>query len=257
MAKSKKPEGRPASPVTTFSQLSERAHSIEGVPLKDLADYLEYPLRDPSKSKGYVGNLMQFAFGLRPNSKPLPDLERFRIEIKTIPVDPDLNALENTRLTKINPSELVLEDEWSRSHAFRKVTTILFVPVVKHPRAAARVGGWYSRSPFVWMPSLDELAILEEDWKTVRDVYRKGSVTKSAIPGTYMFANTQSRDSSVRERYKLPTGDEMEVQPKAFYLLKPLTTRVLHETISWKRLLTPTKREGDPVVVAAEDQAEF
>ena len=256
MAK-KKPEGRPASPVTTFAQLAERAHSIEGVPLKDLADYLEYPLRDPSRYKGYVGNLVQFAFGLRPNSRPEPDLERFRIEIKTIPVDPDLNALENTRLTKINPSELVLEDEWSRSHAFRKVTTILFVPVVKHPRAPSSVGVWYARSPFVWMPSLEELGTLEEDWLSIRGRYRAGSVSKTAIPGTYMFANAQSKDSSVRERYSRANETEVVVQPKAFYLLKPLTTRVLRETISWSKLLTPTQREGGQVVVAADDQPEF
>jgi DNA mismatch repair protein MutH len=257
MAPQKIREGRPASPVTTFAELTARAHSIEGVPLKDLADYLRYPLRDPSRHKGYVGNLIQFAFGLRPNSRQQPDLERFRIEIKTVPIDTDLNALENTRLTKINPAELVLEDDWSRSHAFRKVTTILFVPVVKHPRTPSNVGSWHARSPFVWMPSIDELATLETDWLTIRDRYRAGDVSRTAIGGEYMFANAQSRNSTVRESYELVTGATKIVQPKAFYLLKPLTTRVLHETIAWAKLLTPTLREGDEIVLAPDVSPEF
>ena len=250
-------EGRPASPVVTFAQLMQRAHSIEAVPLEDLATYLAYPLRDPSRHKGYVGNLIQLAFGLHPNTRQEADLERFRIEVKTVPVDLSLQALENTRLTKINPGQIVLEDEWTRSHAFRKVTTILFVPVVKNPRPPAHVGEWFVRSPFVWMPSLDELGVLEADWVAIRDRYRDGDVTRSAIPGTYMFANAQSRDSRTRETYSIRDGSSKTVQPKAFYLLKPLTTRVLRETIAWETLLTQPEREGSDVVVASEEPPDF
>jgi DNA mismatch repair protein MutH len=252
------PEGRPASPVTTFAQLIERAHAVEGIPLADLAAYLEYPLRDPSRFKGYVGNLMQLAFGRRPDSRPEADLDRFRIEVKTVPVDNALKALENTRVTKINPTNLCGEANWTRSHLFQKITTILLVPIVKEPRPSTNVGAWRARSPFVWMPSKDEMTVLESDWLTVQDRYRAGDVTDSAISGEFTLANTQSTDSSVREQYTTALGVTKSVKPKAFYLRNSTVTRVLRETISWEALIArPARTEGDTIVAASEDGSDF
>jgi DNA mismatch repair endonuclease MutH len=198
---------------------------------------------------------MQLAFGRMPDSRPAPDLDQFRIEVKTVPVSVGLASLQPTRVCRVNPQQLCDETEWARSHAFRKLTTILVVPVVNHPRPASNVAVWYARSPFVWMPSADEMSQLEEDWLGIRDRYANGTVNKSNIPGTYMFAKPQAPDATAVSKYVDLTGIERKPPSKAFYLKQRLTTATLRKTIGWESLVLRPEREPVGTVVATPDAA--
>lgn len=178
--------------MKTFSELVRRYADVQGVPFAELAEVLQCPLPlNPKTDKGYAGRIIERVGDKAPDSSSAPDLNDFDIEVKTVPIGLDMVPREPTKITSLNEAALA-EEEWFRSHVYRKVRVLLFVPVVKTD--VTDPASWYVRLPFIWLPPAEDLKQLQQDWEDVRDLVLREGVrslsSKSSAPGVYLMTKT-------------------------------------------------------------------
>lgn len=225
--------------LRTFKGLLDRLNEVQGVPFKELAEAHEIDWHEePERNKWVTGRIVEAALGLAADSAPRPDLTDLAVEIKSIPIGGDggLRPHEHTKVTMLDFQD-VLEEPWERSRAHHKLRNILFAPVVKHDKD--RPDHWYIRSPFIWMPSLDALEQLKQDYLAVQELLEEGAVGEisGARPpkgqGRYLLANTAGRDASDTTNYVLQ-GESIETKRRAWMLRKDFTERILEENIRYR-----------------------
>ena len=74
-------------PPRTESELLERAESIAGLELHELASRRGWPVPGSSRAaKGWAGQLLEEALGATAASLPEPDFQLIGVELKTIPI---------------------------------------------------------------------------------------------------------------------------------------------------------------------------
>jgi DNA mismatch repair protein MutH len=190
--------------LKTFGELVRRYTDVQGVPFAELAEELDCPLpSDPARDKGYAGRLMERVADKSPDSVSSADLTDFDVEVKTVPIHLDMTPREATKITALNPGGLA-EEDWFTSHVYRKIRVLLFVPVVKAD--VKDPAGWYVRSPFIWLPSAEDLTQLEQDWRDIREIVLiSGADALSSrldAPGRYLMTRTSHRGGGFdKKRY--------------------------------------------------------
>lgn len=158
-----------------------------------------------------------------------------------MPVGLDLVPHEPTAITMIDYQKLVAET-WFESHAYRKLRVVLFAPVVKTEKDFP--DGWYIRSPFVWMPSRDQLTQLGTDWKQIRDIVAAGNADglsskepRDGGQGVLLMAKTKGtgtrRGRSDERRYTVGAV-EYRAKSRAFYLRKSFVSTLLDENVRYQ-----------------------
>lgn len=215
-----------------FSDLLRVYTEIQGIPFRELAETLGYDIsKDPKSMKSAAGDIAELVAGKKPDSLPQADLSEFDIEVKTVPLDLRGYPRENTKITALNYASLLTE-EWATSHVYEKVRVVLFVPIVKEE--TNRPDSWYVRSPFIWMPSRDQLGVMREDWETIQEMVQSGEQLAASV-GQYLIANTsgQGRGRDART-YQLADGRTIEVKTRAFFLRKSFVAEILKANIQFR-----------------------
>lgn len=221
-------------------------NDIQGVPFAELAKVhgVEWT-GSPAHNKRMAGAVVEAALGLKPSSKPKPDIEPLNIEVKTIPLSDDLRVLEHTKVTSLNPQDVV-RDAWEQSTAYQKLRSILFVPVVKYDLNDP--SRWYIRSPFVWFPSTSEMEQFRKDYESVRTLLASGRPEDihSAEPpegqGEFLIANTGGQSG---ETTKYEVGERtLVMKRRAWMLRKRFTRHVVENNISYAVLLSKEHAKG-------------
>ena len=213
-------------PPSSENQLMDRARSLAGLQIGQLADQLHQSLPETKKhGKGLTGQLIEMALGASAGNKSLPDFESLDIELKTLPVSTEGQVLETTFVCSIDLNS-GFEKPWRESRTFHKLKRVLFFPIEDNdskPWGALRLG-----VPFIWSPSPEEEALLARDWHDHMDLIAQGlSDGISARRGEVLQIRPKAANAQVRRKARDASGDEFKAKPIGFYLRRQFTQKLL------------------------------
>ena len=110
-------------PPQTESELLQRAHDIAGKTLAELSANLGKKIpANLHTEKGWLGQLLELALGASAGSKPEPDFQQLGIELKTLPLNVQLQPKESTFVCT---AKLPCESEWRQSNVYQKLKKVL------------------------------------------------------------------------------------------------------------------------------------
>lgn len=229
---------RAVRPPESESELLDRARSIAGHPLGDIARALGRSVPPTLRqAKGWVGQLLEAALGADANSHAGPDFVGLGVELKTLPVDARGAPLESTFLCTLSPDEMI-RGRWEGSHARAKLARVLWLPVEGGrgiPISDRRVG-----SPLLWSPDPGEEQRLKADWERVATLVAEGYM--DALTG-HLGEVLQIRPKAARaseRRFAIdPEGSESPALPRGFYLRTRFTRSILE-----RHYLLPVRASG-------------
>lgn len=202
--------------------LLARAHAFAGWTIAELARELAWPLpKDPTRSKGAIGHLVERALGADRGSLPGPDFES-GIELKTLPVDARGKPAESTFVTVLSDKDLELP--WEQSHARAKLQHVLFVPV--ESRTVRAFGERRFGRAFVWRPTDEDHAVLATDWADLAErVLVHGDIRASE--GVAMQIRPKGKNAEDTTRRADDEGAPTRQLKRAFYLRASFTEAIL------------------------------
>jgi len=221
----------------TFKDLIHRLDGFVGVPFEELGEFFERPWTEKArKNKGWPGLIVHDILQEGPANAPEPDVPRFGIEVKSIPVGQNARVLEPTKVGTLN-YDVVASTPWWSSNTFHKLRSVLFVPVVKLD--SNKPNEFFIRTPFLWLPSRADLTRFEEDYESVRTLIRSGKFDEisSARPpkgqGVALHPKPNAADGS--KRTKATKGNaRVPVVPRAWMLRTTFTNPIVHYGLKLK-----------------------
>lgn len=207
----------------TFERIRAGLAPFVGVPFAELAERLGVEGIDlpAERRKGFGGNMAEAMLGIARNSLPDPDLASIGAEVKSIPLHPDGRPRENTKVTSLPLRRVAYEADFFTSHLYRKLRTVLFLPI--HKNDNARPHEWYLRPPFLWLPSTDQLDAIRRDHAMYVDAIEAQRWDMLSLRhGRYLGVNTSGQVSR---------GIAREDKTYAWWLKKELTTSILRDNL--------------------------
>ncbi len=213
---------KPHSP----EELLERAHSAAGRPLRWIADQLDVPVPDDlRRAKGWIGHLLERFLGADAGSKAALDFSELGIELKTLPVDPLGRPRESTWVC-VAPLDGSLSATWERSWARRKLSCVLWVPIVGE--AGTAPGDRIVGSALLWSPAEEEDQILCRDFEELAELIFTGRLDQlDAHQGTALQLRPKAASSRDLTWMLDEDANWVEVNPRGFYLRRSFTTSLL------------------------------
>lgn len=209
-------------------ELLARARALAGRTLGELSQALQVPRPlQPSRAKGWVGQLVERALGAYAGSRAEADFTRLGIELKTLPVDGQGRPRESTFVTTLDLSHPE-ERAWPSSRLRHKLARILWVPVEAGPalELGARRVGW----PVLWSPSPADEAVLREDYESLLELCESGLEHRAtAHHGTYLQLRPKGANARALRWSLDGDGAAVRTAPRAFYLRAAFTRRVLEQ----------------------------
>jgi DNA mismatch repair protein MutH len=222
---------RRAAPQS-LRELEVRAEALAGHTVSEVAKALGVSVPAESRrAKGFVGALAEAALGADPKAGDGPDFPSLAVELKTIPVSPDMKPRESTFCCAIS-MESADREEWESSRLWRRLQRVLWVPVVfaSGPRANRRrpaielATGRFGK-PRLWRPSPSEVAILRADWEDLMGAVGSGK-PPSAYAGLALQLRPKAKSSRVTTLAAGADGPRRAL-PLGFYLRARFTARIL------------------------------
>ena len=215
--------------------LLHRARRLAGVDVKDLMG-TESTM---SPGKGGVGQYIERALGLSPRFDEVDDPES-GVEVKTLPVAfrGDVTMVQQGTFVTSASTDSLLGESWSTSRVRRKLSRVLFVPIVEVGDRAPVDGG---RAPlqrlvgtaFLWSPPPDVGVQLRADWEDLSDLVARGlGFAVTARRGVYLQVRPKARDAEYLRRARVVDDDDVLLRPQGFYLRRIVTMRALQEAIN-------------------------
>ncbi|PHM26929.1 DNA mismatch repair endonuclease MutH [Xenorhabdus budapestensis] len=216
----------PPTPPENEQQLLERAQSLAGLSMGELAAQANLPIPPNLKrDKGWVGMLLEYYLGANAGSKPEQDFEHIGVELKTIPVDRKGTPLETTFVC-VAPLTGNSGITWENCHVRRKLSRVLWVPVEGEreiPLSERRIG-----SPLLWSPNLVEEELLRCDWEELMDLIVLGKVENiTARYGEVLQLRPKAANSRALTEAIGEHGQPIMTLPRGFYLKKSFTAPLL------------------------------
>ena len=213
-------------PPSNISELKERAESLAGLRLGDVAEQqgVQAP-RDLRRDKGWVGQLLERQLGASAGCRAEPDFPALGIELKSLPVDHRGHPLESTFVCSIELSRIA-DCEWEESRLLKKLSHVLFIPVEglrTIPVPERRIG-----TPIFWRPEAEEWEQLKADWERLSGLIAHGRTSEiTAHLGDVLQVRPKARRGSSTRRATDQEGLLYDEQPKGFYLRAGFTSTIV------------------------------
>jgi len=216
---------------TTESELMQRAKSIAGYSLHDIAQSIDLPMPpDLKKQKGWVGQLIELYLGANAGSKAERDFAHLGIELKTIPINRSGLPLETT-FVSVAPLLSNHGITWQSSHVKYKLSKVLWIPVEGDRTIALaerRVG-----LPILWQPSPQQEQQLKQDWQELMDMIVLGQIEKiTARHGEFLQIRPKAANGKALTQAYNESGELIMTRPRGFYLKKQFTSQILQQYIT-------------------------
>lgn len=212
---------------TSETELLQRATQLAGLSLTSIAQGLDITVPpDLRRDKGWVGQLLELALGATAKNKAVPDFEILGIELKTIPLNSAQQPQESTFVSTI-PLLKISQMTWETSVVRKKLRHVLWMPIQADANIALaeRCIGM----PLLWRPSVEQEAILKQDWDELTDKIAMGQLEQiSAHQGQYLQVRPKGANAKSLCWGIGPEGEKVLTLPRGFYL-RPSFTRVLLE----------------------------
>ena len=228
------PQGRSATSgqdaPATLEELRQRAESIAGLSLGQLADLYEIKVpEDLRRNKGWVGLLLERHLGATARSRAEPDFPHLGVELKSLPVDLGGKPLESTFVCTIELTQLA-DCEWEDSRLMKKLRQVLWVPVEARrdvALAVRRIG-----TPIFWQPDPEDVAQLRADWEELSLLIAQGRTGEiTAHLGQVLQVRPKAAKGGSRRRALDDEGALYDEQPKGFYLRASFTAAIIERSL--------------------------
>ena len=212
----------------TLEQLLSQAQSIAGLTFGELADELHIPVPpDFKRDKGWVGMLLERAFGATAGSKAEQDFSHLGVELKTLPINAEGYPLETT-FVSLAPLVQNSGVKWENSHVRHKLSCVLWMPIEgsRHiPLRERHIG-----APILWKPTADQERQLKQDWEELMDLIVLGKLEQiTARIGEVMQLRPMGANSRSITKGIGRNGEVIETLPLGFYLRKAFTAGILND----------------------------
>jgi len=209
-----------------FLILKKRVLQIAGMTINEIADL--YSVEVPPnllKNKGWVGQLIEIALGVKNNSRPEPDFPDLGIELKTLPINSKRKPKESTYVC-MAPLQNLENLSFENSIVGKKLAHVLWLPIEADnsiPLPKRRVG-----QGIFWKPNTEEFSQLKSDFNEITDQIALGKVEDiRAHQGVYLQLRPKAANSKILTQATSPDGDLMMTLPRGFYLRTQFTQRIL------------------------------
>jgi DNA mismatch repair protein MutH len=221
----------PQSLTDELTALLAHARALVGVELGELADQLGLPeptgTAHPERSKGWAGQIIERELGVETSRGAGPDFQALGLELKTVPVDPQLKPRESTAVCQIDPVAIAGES-WETSAARAKLAQVLFV-ALEVPPGVRSVGQRRVVAVRLWSPSRAEDALLRADFELfVRTYFRQGRANAiTGHLGRVLQVRPKGRNAAdLRDGYD-EHGQPTRVGKSGFYLRPAFVAGIL------------------------------
>jgi DNA mismatch repair protein MutH len=218
------------TPPQSESELMTRAFALAGKSLHDIAlTFYESVPQDLTRTKGWVGQLLEKVLGANACNLSEPDFRELQIELKTLPVSPLGKVLESTYIcTAPIPHN---EFRWEESRVWRKMAKMLIIPVEadkSKPLFLQRIG-----MPILWSPPSVIEKVLRQDWEELTELIMLGDFELlSAHKGKYLQIRPKAPNAKTFIKVVNAQGQTISIVPKGFYLRSILTQQIIAENYS-------------------------
>ncbi len=201
------------------TELYERARALEGRTISDLAGESGFALGELGlHGKGKSGALLEDVLGATAGSAALFDFPALEVELKTVPIDPSGKPRESTYVCTL---QLLEADraEWSTSWVRRKLSRVLFVPVIDTQRVGRSV---------LFEPTPEEDAALRSDFDEIVGAIGAGGIEGlTAHVGECLQLRPKAAHGDVRTASIGPEDGTIPTVPRGFYLRARFVHRIL------------------------------
>eukprot|EP01053_Blabericola_migrator_P008263 Blabericola_migrator_1__8262@NODE_4285_length_1241_cov_6_977002_g2647_i0_p1_GENE_NODE_4285_length_1241_cov_6_977002_g2647_i0NODE_4285_length_1241_cov_6_977002_g2647_i0_p1_ORF_typecomplete_len239_score3_22MutH/PF02976_15/1_3e14_NODE_4285_length_1241_cov_6_977002_g2647_i04481164 len=211
---------------TTFVELTTISNWLEGKTLEELAWALQRPY--PSvrqRDKGYIGKLLEYAYGCGGQTAASQDLPGLQTELKSIRIQQNHIPVESTFVCHLSMTgERSLR--WQDSLVYQKLQRVLWIPIeVTRLKAPHQ---WKIHLPFLWSPSPIQACLLQQDWEEAMERILLEGTEGSALYGEALQLRPKALHGKISCKGIDPFGNSATIQPKAFYLRASFTRTILH-----------------------------
>jgi DNA mismatch repair protein MutH len=184
---------------------------------------------EPIRDKGFVGRVLERAFGLLQPMAATTDFHELGIELKTLPLARTGQPRESTFVCHLALSH-VADTAWEQSRVAQKLARVLFVPIESMPGlelAQRRVG-----RAFLWSASLEEASVLRADYEEIASRIADGQLERlDARVGVALQVRPKGAHGGVRVRALDGEGGSVLAQPRAFYLRASFTAGLVRNAL--------------------------
>lgn len=202
--------------------------SLAGYSLGELAQFANIRIpKDFRREKGWTGQLIELFLGAEAGSKPEQDFPELGIELKTIPINAQGQALETTYVCYA-PLMNVTGIEWETSNVRNKLAQVLWLPIQgqRDLAPAERLVG----SAFLWRPTPDQSQKLKQDWEELMDMIALGEIENvTARHGEVLQLRPKAADGNALTDAIGKGGITIKTRPRGFYLRKGFTNALLEQ----------------------------
>jgi len=212
---------------STEEELLERCTKIAGLSVQEIADKLNIQVpKDLSKTKGWLGQLIEKALGANAGNLAEPDFIKLGIELKTIPVDDKFRPTESTYVCTAPTSGQT--NEWRKSVPYKKLNKVLWIPIEAAPNIPLSSRRIVSPS-LVRLDNVTE-QILRQDWlELTENLYLGKFENISAKSGTYLHLRPKASNSGSFTKVYDENNEVAHIVPKGFYLRTSYTKKILKD----------------------------
>jgi DNA mismatch repair protein MutH len=223
-----KPFNVPTSEPKTLQELTQRAESLAGLTLGEVAK--QAGVRVPAnfkREKGWTGQLIELCLGASAGSKTQQDFAKLGVELKTIPIDEFGKPLETTYVCYA-PLTDIAGIEWQTSSVKNKIQKVLWVPI--DGRREVSPEDRTIATPFLWSANTEQDAWLRADWEELMELIALGEVDNiTARHGQYLQLRPKAANGSVLTDAIGRNGQTIQTRPRGFYLRKEFTKQILNQ----------------------------
>jgi DNA mismatch repair protein MutH len=217
----------PAAPASLTALLAH-ARALVGVELGEIADGLGLPVPPGQvRTKGWPGQILERELGVEAGGVRGPDFAALGVELKTVPVGPNLAPRESTAVCQIDPIAIAA-DSWETSYVREKLRRVLFV-ALEIPPDDVSVGARRVAAVRLWTPDTVEERALRADFELfVRDYFRRGRSDEiTGHLGQVLQVRPKGKNASDRRDGYDAEGRPARVGKCGFYLRAPFVAAIL------------------------------
>lgn len=219
----------PSSPKN-IQELFQRAQSIAGLTLGELAEQAQIKVpKDLKRHKGWAGMLIEWHLGASAGSKPEQDFPHLGVELKTLPINQQGQALETTFVC-IAPLQGEIGTTWQQSNVRNKLSCVLWIPILAE-RSIPVIDRMLA-NPILWQPSSEQENLLQRDWEELTEMIAFGQINEiTAKHGQVLQLRPKAANSKALTPAIAADGSLTSALPRGFYLKKTFTNQILEQML--------------------------
>ncbi len=222
----RKSESYKKAPPKSFDELIESLNSICGKTFLELCDMCKVSLPISTvHGKGFAGELIELCLGASAGNASIPDFPNLGLELKTVPVDDNLEPLESMFISYA-PLTNMRNLTFEQSSLFAKISRVLFV-IIHAPRSESlesrKVLGY-----FFYSPTKDEMSLIARDFYELMELVKTGQIECiTARFGTVIQMRPKCANGKALTDCIGPLGVFIKTRPRGFYMRRKFIKELL------------------------------